>query len=119
MILRLYCDEDSLQHGLVLALRKRGIEVMTALEAGMIEEPDKRQLTFAAEKGRAICSFNVGDFCRLHSQWILEERQHAGIILARQQHYSLGEQLRRLVRLVGTLSAEVMLNRLEFLGSWG
>ena len=119
MRVRLYCDEDSEQHGLVVALRKRGVNVLSALEAEMLGEPDDRQLAYAAVQGRAIYSFNVGDFCRLHSQWLAEGRSHAGIVLAEQQQYSIGEQMRRLVRLVNALSAEEMQNRLEFLGSWG
>jgi hypothetical protein len=49
------------------------------------------QLAYAAAQGRAIYSFNVGDFCRLHSQWLAEGKSHAGIILA-QQDFSVGEQ---------------------------
>ena len=119
MTIRLYCDEDSMQHALVLALRKRGVDVATALEAGATEETDERQLALAAELGRAVYSFNVGDFCHLHSQWLAESRSHAGIVLARQQQFSVGEQMRRLLRLIGAVSAEEMQNRIEFLGDWG
>jgi hypothetical protein len=38
--------------------------------------------------------------------------------LTRQQRYSTGEQIRRLLRLIGSLSAEIMRNREEFLGRW-
>ena len=119
MTIRLYCDEDSMRHALVLALRKRGLDVLTALEAEMIEETDEGQLAFAATQGRAIYSFNVADFCRLHSQWLARQRSHAGIILAQQHQFSVGEQIRRLVRLVGAISDEEMRNRIEFLGDWG
>ncbi len=44
---------------------------------------------------------------------------HAGIILARQRQYSVGEQMRRLLKLVGAMSAEDMQDRLEFLSDWG
>jgi hypothetical protein len=119
MIVRLYCDEDSEQHGLVQALRNRGVDVVTALEAGMLGEPDDEQLAFATAHARAIYSFNVGDFCELHSQWLAAGALHSGIVLAEQQQYSIGEQMRRLLRLINALSAEEMRNRLEFLGSWG
>jgi hypothetical protein len=119
MTIRLYCDEDSEQHALVLALRVRGVDVLTALEAEMLGESDDRQLAIAAAQGRVIYSFNVGDFCRLHAEWLAEGRSHAGIVLAQQQQYSIGEQLRRLLRLVGALSAEEMQDRLAFLSSWG
>ena len=108
-----------MRHALVVGLRKRGVDRLTALEAGTTKETDEQQLAFAAAQGRAIYSFNVGDFCRLHSQWLAEPRRHAGIILARQQQFPVGEQMRRVVRLVGTLSEEEMRNRLELLGDWG
>jgi hypothetical protein len=45
-------------------------------------------------------------------------RDHTGIIVARQQRYSVGEQLGRLLKLIGTRSADEMQNRLEFLSDW-
>ena len=45
-------------------------------------------------------------------------QNHAGIILVVQQRYSIGEQSHRLLRLIKTLSAEEMENRLEFLSAW-
>jgi hypothetical protein len=119
MTIRLYCDEDSMCHARVLALRKRRMDILTAHEAGATKETDEQQLAFAAAKGRTIYSFNVGDFCRLHARWLAEQRPHAGIVLAQQQQFTIGEQLRRLARLVGALSDEEMRNRLEFLGDWG
>jgi hypothetical protein len=45
-------------------------------------------------------------------------QSHAGIILAVQQRYTVSEQLRRLLRLISTLKAEDMHNRIEFLSAW-
>ena len=47
MIIRLYFDEDSMRHALVHALRACGIDVLTALEAEMIERSDAAHLDFA------------------------------------------------------------------------
>ncbi len=63
---RLYIDEDAMDDDLVHALRLRGAGVQTALEAGLIGRPDKEHLTHAAEAGRVLYTFNVGDFMRLH-----------------------------------------------------
>jgi Domain of unknown function (DUF5615) len=115
---RLYFDEDSMQHALVEALRLRDLDVLTALEADMIEREDEEHLRHAASLGRALCSFNVGDFCRLHGEFLSTANSHQGIILARQQQYSVGEQMRRIVKLVATLTAEDMQDRLEFLSAW-
>ena len=53
MTIRLYCDEDSLRHALVISLRKRGVDIITAVESGMTGETDEQQLAYAAAQGRA------------------------------------------------------------------
>lgn len=118
MTIRLYFDEDSMDHSLVRALRARGIDVVTALEAGMIARRDIEHLDYAANQGRVLCTFNVGDYYLLHSEYVARGKRHAGIILMRQQHYSLGEQMRRLLRLIASRSAIEMANAVEFLGAW-
>ena len=40
MRIRLYLDEDTMDKALVSALRARGVDVLTAQEATMIERPD-------------------------------------------------------------------------------
>jgi len=102
----------------VLALRARGVDVLTAREADMIERSDEEQLAFAASAGRVICTFNVGDFYRLHAEYLRVAKTHAGMLLMPQQRYAPGELARRVTRLVGALSAEDMDNRVEFLSSW-
>jgi hypothetical protein len=115
---RLYLDEDSMRLALVEFLRARGVDVLTASEAGMIEQPDEEHLERAAAQGRVLYSFNVADYQRLHTAWLAEGRSHAGIVLARQQQYSVGEQMRRLLKLMAVLSADEMKNRVEFLSAW-
>jgi hypothetical protein len=46
-------------------------------------------------------------------------KPHSGIIVSPQQRYSIGEQMRRLLRLAAARSAEQMCNSIEFLGHWG
>ena len=118
MTIRLYLEEDSMRYALVRALRARGVDVVTALEAGMIGREDRAHLDFATAQGRVLYSFNVGDFYRLHAAYSAEGKSHAGMILARQQHYSAGEQMRRLLKLIDAKSAEGMWNQVEFLGKW-
>ena len=65
-----------------------------------------------------IYSFNIGDFCRLHRDYLVKEKTHTGIILAPQQQYSIGQQLTGLLKLVAALSAEEMIDRLVFLNSY-
>ena len=118
MTLRLYVDHDSSRNALVQALRRSQVDVLTAFEAGQHEAEDADQLAFATAQGRVLYSFHVGDYLRLHREHVAQGRSHAGIILARQQHYSVGEQLRRLWRVLSTRAAHEMVNRVEFLSAW-
>ena len=118
MSIRLYIDEDSMDRALVRALRARGVDVTTASEEGMIERGDAEHLDYATAQGRVLYSFNREDFYRLHTTYLAQGKSHAGIILARQQHYSVGEQMRRLLSLIATRSADEMKNWIEFLSAW-
>ena len=100
------------------ALRQRGVDVLTALDAGMIARPDKEHLEFAVSQDRALYSFNVGDFAALHSEYASNGKQHAGIILARQHRFGAGEQMRRLLRIIAKRNANEMQDKIEFLSSW-
>ena len=118
-MLTLYLDEDSMDQELARALRARGVDVVTASEADMVERSDVDQLRWATSQGRAIVSFNVGDFQRLHTRMLADGESHAGIILMQQQRYSIGERMRRLLRLAASRSSEDMRSRVEFLSNWG
>lgn len=83
MKIRLYFDEDSMRHALVKALRARGVDVATALEAGTIECDDAEHLAYATAQGRTLFSFNVQDFYRLHTSNLATGGSHAGIIFTR------------------------------------
>ena len=117
MRVRLCLDEDSARHSLARELRVRGADISTAQEAGMAGRTDEDQLEWAAANGRTLYSFNRGDFYRLHTLWLRGGRFHSGIILSRQD-LSLGEQMRRLLRLINRLTPEEMQNRVEFLNHW-
>lgn len=117
-LIRLYLDEDTIKAALIQALRNADLDVVTVADADRLGYPDEEQLTWATEQGRVIYSFNIGDFCRLHRDYVAVERTHAGIILAPQQQYSVGQQLRGLLKLAADLSAEDMINQLVFLSAY-
>ena len=102
----------------VRGLRSRGVDVVTAADAGMIRRRDEDHLRLATVQGRALYSFNVRDFHEIHTAWAASGHNHCGIVLTKQQRYSSGDQIRLLLRLIGSLSAETMRNREEFLGRW-
>ncbi len=69
---------------LLTGLRSRGLGVLTAHEAGMLNKSDEEHLTFAASQNRTLYSFNLDHYVHLHTQWIESGRFHSGIITARQ-----------------------------------
>ena len=113
--LLLYVDEDAGEHAVVQALRVRSIDVLTTLEADRLGCDDYSQLEFASRVERAIYTLNVGDFVKLHHDFLTQSQTHAGIIVIPDQRYSIGEKVRRLASFISRTSAEAMINRLEFL----
>lgn len=111
----LYVDEDAMARAVVNGLRARGVDVKTVLDEGMSEEDDDAQLEYATQLGRVLYTFNVGHFCQLHKEYIAQGKGHAGIIVVYRQRYSIGEQIRRLLNLINTKTAEEMRNSLQFL----
>ncbi len=117
-VIRLYLDEDAAQHDLIAALRLRNVDVTSAQEQGLVEVPDLAQLEWCCAKARVLYTFNVRHFYALHSEFMKSAKEHAGIILAPQQRYSIGGQMRRLLRLIERKSAEEMANHVEYLSAW-
>jgi hypothetical protein len=118
-LLRYHLDEDCQSAALAAALRQHGIGVATTNESGSAGVDDDAQLDHATKQGAAVVTNNICDYTALHARWLSAGREHAGIVLFPQQGYSIGEVVRRLAHLRGTLSAEEMRNRLEWLSAWG
>lgn len=115
--IRLLIDEDSMDHRFVRALRARGVDVTTVGEIQTTSFSDDAQLLLATQHQRALYTFNVGDFCHLHSIYTAEGRIHAGIIIS-SQDYSIGEQMRRVLKLMATKSASEIISQLVFLSAY-
>jgi len=113
--IRFFTDED-VYGAIVTALRRAKIDAFSTPEAGRRGQSDESQLEWASSEGRVIITFNVAHFADLHATWLRQGRHHAGIILSSQR--SIGDMVRRLLHLSGSLDAESMRDRLEFLGDW-
>lgn len=115
MQMTLYIDEDAMSRALVQGLRARGVDAMTVLDCGMEGKSDPEQLAFASSLGRVIYTYNVGDFCQLHTEYVAQGNDHAGIIVVNRQRYAIGEQLKQVLQLIHQTTAEEMHNTLHFL----
>ena len=112
---RLYVDEDAAENAVVKGLRARGFDVLTTIEAEHCGASDHDQLAIAVREGRSIYTFNVGHFAQLHRQSLREGIDHCGIIVLPDQRCSIGEKIRRLAGFLSQVTAEEMVNRMEFL----
>jgi len=113
--IRILTDED-VYGAVAISLRRLGIDAVSTPEVGRRGESDESQLEFALAEGRVIVTFNVAHFAKLHSDWLLQQKHHAGIIVSVQR--PIGVILSRLNKLAATLSDMEMRDRMEFLCGW-
>lgn len=109
---KLLLDED-VHLDLASALRKRGYDAMHVQELARKGLNDREQIEYVVEQESCIFTFNVKDFVLLHNEYVINEKEHFGIIVASQ--LPIGEALRRLLALLQRSSRESMKNMLEFL----
>jgi hypothetical protein len=113
--LRFFTDED-IYGAVAPALRRAGIDAISTPEAGRRGLADESQFEWVAAEGRVLVTFNVAHFAELHANWLRQGRHHAGIVVSSQR--PIGDTVRRLLHLAGTLDSESMHDRVEFLGDW-
>lgn len=118
MTLAFYFDEDMSRHAVAVALRERGVDVLTALEADNRGMSDEWQLGYALQTGRVLYTANQRDFTRLHAEWHARRFSHAGILVLSRQLLPAGDQIRALLAVNQGLDSPAMESRLEFLSSW-
>lgn len=78
--MKLYLDEN-LSPRIADLLRARGLDAVSAHEAGNTQLGDRAQLQYAAREGRALVTGDVADFIALAAEMIAANTDHAGIML--------------------------------------
>ena len=78
--MKFYLDED-LSPKIAERLWKKGIDAVSAIEAGNVQLSDQEQLACAARGGRCLVTRNVRHFIVLAQEAIRRHEPHAGIIL--------------------------------------
>jgi hypothetical protein len=91
-------------------LRRLGINVLTAQEAGRCGLLDSEQLAFATSQERVMATFD-SNFLALHQSGVA----HAGIAWCPQQKYGIGMLIQLLQLLHGVADRGQMRNRVEYL----
>jgi predicted nuclease of predicted toxin-antitoxin system len=107
--IRFYADQHY-PAPVTAGLRRRGIDVLTAQEAGQCAAGDADQLAFATAQGRVLATFD-SDFLALHQSGA----SHAGIVWCPATKYGIGQLIQMLVLLHAAVAADEMVNRVEYL----
>lgn len=105
-----YYFDQHMNPVVAVGLRRRGIDVLTAQDAGRCGYDDPDQLAFAAADGRVMFTFDV-DYLALHAAGT----PHAGIAWAQEQKYGIGQLIAVLTLVHAVYTADEMLNRVEYL----
>ena len=108
--IRIYTDE-SVNVAIAEGLKRRGVKIWSARDAGKLGLSDEEQLEYAIKERAAIFTHD-DDFLSLV---IESEREHYGIIYVHQQHLSIGDCVRLLKAIVEITSPDEMCNQIQFL----
>ncbi|NWG01300.1 MAG: DUF5615 family PIN-like protein [Syntrophaceae bacterium] len=106
--MKFYLDEH-IPKGVVEGLRRRGVDVLTAQEAGRSGDSDEKQLAFAAREGRVLITFD-DDFLRLDAAGV----PHKGIVFSQTGRYTVGELIERVMLIANVIDPNDMKNHIEF-----
>ncbi|MEF8817925.1 MAG: DUF5615 family PIN-like protein [Salinibacter sp.] len=106
--IRYYLDEH-IAEAVAKGLRRRGVDVRTLAEAGMLGASDEEHFAFAREEERTIVTQD-DDFLRLAAQ----SAEHPGVVYLPQRR-SVGETVRGLTLIAEVLGREGMRGHVEFL----
>jgi len=106
--IRFYLDEH-LGRSVVDSLKRRGIDVLTTVDAEMRGASDEHQLAFASSKDRVLVTKD-DDLLKLHAGGV----QHAGIVFVPAQA-TISAVVQGLVLVYSVLDSEEMENHIEFL----
>jgi hypothetical protein len=107
--LRFHLDEN-VDPAVADGLRRRGVDVTTSQERGLLEAPDDQQLAFALAEKRVLVTHDE-DFLA-HAK---AGAPHGGIAYCHPQLRSIGQIIAALLLIRDCLTADEMENHVEFL----
>jgi predicted nuclease of predicted toxin-antitoxin system len=107
--IRFHLDEH-IPSGVVAGLRRRGIDVSTTAEAGLLNATDAQHIAYALQSNRVLVTHN-DDFLILAT----EGTKHVGIAFCHQEARSIGEIIQGLVLIWEVLEPEQMHDHIEWI----
>lgn len=102
--------DESVNHAVAAGLKRRGIGVTKATEAGLLAGTDEDQLTYAHQQGRVLVTHD-DDFLKLHRQGV----QHVGIAYVKQERRTIGQIVLALANLYHSQTEQSLRGQVVFL----
>ncbi len=115
LYIMLYADAD-VDGRLAGQIRMNGYDAVSAYEAGNGELEDWEQFDYAISRGRALLTHNARHFEPLLKEYFSYGKEHSGLIIS--EKLPLGELLRRVLRMLNSVSADEMKNSFRNLGEF-
>lgn len=109
MNLALYMDHH-VDAAITAGLRRRGVDVLTAIEDGRARAPDSELLKRATELGRVMFTLDH-DFLAIAATWQSSQMRFSGIVFGRDPALSIGDAVKDLELIIGALSADEVENK--------
>lgn len=91
-------------------LRRRGIDAVSATEAGLLHAPDQRVMEHARRESRVVVTSDH-DFLRMNA----EGQSHLGIVHCRQQDLSIGYLVEMLEMIHELKTFDEMIGHVEYI----
>lgn len=107
--IRFHLDEHCPQ-ALAAGLRRRGVDVTTSADAGLLRAGDERHVAFGIAEGRIIFTQD-DDYLALNASGT----PHRGIVYCHQRARAIGEIIEALVLIWEVYEPEEMANRVEYI----
>ena len=105
-----YHFDEHMDTAIVVGLRRRGIDVSTTAEAGLMQASDPQQIAFATDEGRVFVTCDRGIGASLRGRG-----SHSGIVIARVGRKVIGLTVQALTRLHRNKTAEEVMDQILYL----
>lgn len=111
--LKIFTDEN-VDIRVSTGLRKRGVNVFSTIEKGLIGIPDIEHFKNASSK-KAVIFTHDHHFIEIAKAFTKKGKSHWGVIFVQMDKLSVGECIKRLSLYADILSADEMKDQIEFL----
>jgi hypothetical protein len=111
--LKIYTDEN-VDVRVAEGLRRRGVEAFSVYDEGKGGMNDEAQLAQATERAAVLFTHDV-DLIEIAAEINDQGEERCGVIFVEMHRLGLGECIQRLALYADVVTAEEMMNRVEFL----